>query len=162
MLTSKSARWAAIALVVAVALGIVLYPTDEKRVRAAAEAIVSAANGSSSELGQALDTYAVPDVSIDAAELAAPLSGRDAIVAAVAIASRAGHNLRFRVEGVDVTLDGNRARVTADLITTLRAEVPELRRPRHSVALFEKRNGTFRLVSAEIGAERQDQPEARP
>src|SRR6185369_9002069 len=120
MLTGNSARWAAIAVVIAVGLGAVLYPTDEKRVRAAAEAIVTAANGSSSELGRALDTYAVPNVTINATELAEPLSGRDAIVDAVQMASKLGQDLRFRVEGVDVTLDGNRASVTADLITTLR------------------------------------------
>jgi hypothetical protein len=162
MLTRKSARWAAIGLAVLVALGVMFYPTDEKRVREAADAIVSGANGSSAELARALDEYATPNVSIDAAELAEPLRGREAIVSAVAQATQLGANLRFRVEGVEVTLEGKRARVTADLITTLRAEVPELRRPRHSVALFEKQNGRFRLVSAEIGTERLDQPEARP
>jgi hypothetical protein len=162
MLSAKSTRWAGIGLGVAAALGVLFYPTDEKRVRAAAEAIVSAANGSSVELARALDAHAVPNVSVNAAELAEPLRGRAVIVDAVEKASVFGQNLRFRIEGVDVTVDGKRARVTADLITILRAEVPELRRPRHSVALFEKRDGSFRLVSAEIGAERQDLPEARP
>src|SRR6478735_8977978 len=147
MLSSKSTRWAIIALAIAVALGVMFYPTDEKRVRQAADAIVSAARA---------------DVSIDVAELAEPLRGRAAIVAAVAQASALGQNLRFRIEGVEVSIEGKRARLSADLITTLRAEVPELRRPRHSVALFEKQGDRFRLISAEIGAERLDQPEARP
>ena len=162
MLSSKSTRWAIIALAIAVALGVMFYPTDEKRVRQAADAIVSAANADSTELSRALDMYARADVSIDVAELAEPLRGRGAIVAAVAQASALGQNLRFRIEGVEVSIDGRRARLSADLITTLRAEVPELRRPRHSVALFEKQGDRFRLILAEIGAERLDQPEARP
>jgi hypothetical protein len=162
MAISKSARWAAIGVAAAIGLGAVFYPTDEKRVREAADAIVSGANGSSADLARALDEYAVPNVTVDVTELPEPLRGRDAIVAAVGRATALGQNLRFRAEGVEVALDGKRARLTADLMTTLRAEVPELRRPRHGVALFEKQNGRFRLVSAEIGSERLDQPEARP
>ncbi|HYP87127.1 MAG TPA: nuclear transport factor 2 family protein [Polyangiaceae bacterium] len=162
MLTGNSTRWLVIAAALLVALGVLFYPTDEKRVREAAEAIVSAANAGPGELARALDTYARRDVSIDVTELAEPLRGRDAIVAAVGQASQLGQHLHFRIEGVEISIEGNRARVSADLITTLRAEVPELRRPRHSTARFEKHDGKFRLVSAEIGAERLDQPEARP
>ena len=68
----------------------------------------------------------------------------------------------MRLEAVEVSLEGKRARVNADLLTTLRPELPELRRPRHAVALFEKRAGRYQLLSAEIGSERRDQPEARP
>lgn len=143
-------------------LGALLYPTDEKRVREAAEAIVTAANNSGSELQRALEQHASPDVSISISELPEAMTGRDAIVAKVRELDRAGQGLGFRLEGVEVSLEGRRARLNADLLTTLKPELPELRRPRPSVALFEKRGDRFRLLSAEIGAERVDQPEARP
>lgn len=162
MLSRPSTRLALLALAIALALGVVLYPTDEKRVKEAAEALASAANAGPRELAKALDTYAAPSVTLNVTELAEPLQGRAAIVEARQEVSELEQALRLRLENVEVTIDGKRARLNADLVTQLRAEVPELRRPRHSVALFEKRGGQFVLVSAEIGAERRDQPEARP
>ena len=125
-----------IGLAVVVAIGAVFYPTDEKRVREAADAIVSGANGTPADLARALEDYAAPNVSVDAAELGEPLRGRAAIVAAVGQATRFGADLRLRVEGIEVAIEGKRARLTGDLITTLRAEVPELRRPRPSSRCF--------------------------
>ena len=161
MLRSKTARLSLLGAVVALALGVVFYPTDEKRVRQAAEALVAAANDSPAALAQALDQYAVPNVTVSADELAEPLVGQAALLAAARQAAELGSKLHARVDAVEVTLEGQRARLNADLVTS-QAEVPELRRPRHSVLLFEKRSGAYRLVSAEIGAERRDQPEARP
>jgi hypothetical protein len=160
MLAKKPLRLVAIAVGVVLALALLLYPTDEKRVKEAAEAIVTAADADEAELARALETHASAGVSIDVSELSEPLTGREAIVAAVATARQLGQRPSFRIEGVEVAVEGQHARLNADVIT--RAEVPELRRPRHCVALFEKRAGRFRLVSAEIGAERRDQPEARP
>jgi len=77
-------------------------------------------------------------------------------------ADAAPRTLGARIEAVEVSTEGNRARLSADLITMPGPELPELRRPRRSVAIFEKRGGRYRLVSAEIGPERLDQPEARP
>jgi hypothetical protein len=162
MVAARSARFAGIALGVGSLLAVLFYPTDEKRVREAAEAIVKAANESPAELARALDTYATANVSVSAEELPAMLVGREALVAAATRAGVLGQRLRFRVEGAEVTVQGKQARLNADLITAAQAEVPELRRPRHSVALFEKTAGRFRLVSVEVGAERRDQPEARP
>jgi hypothetical protein len=162
MLAQKPLRLAVMALAVLLALGALLYPTDEKRVKEAAEALVTAANANPSELARALDTYASPGVSLQVSELPETLTGREALVAAVASASKFGQKLELRLESVEVTVEGKRARLNADLIGATRAEVPELRRPRHCVALFEKHAGHFRLVSAEVGAERRDQPEARP
>src|SRR5258707_2938482 len=161
LFAKRSLRWAVLAAAFAGLLAVWLYPTDEKRVKEAAEAIAAAANAGPTELARALDTYASPELSVSVSELPEPISGRDALVAAVAQANQLGEKLRFRIEAVEVTVSGNHARLNADLITALSAEVPELRRPRHSVALFEKRAGRFRLVSAEIGPERRDQPEAR-
>ena len=143
-------------------LGLMLFPTDEKRVKEAAEALVAAANRGGPELSNALETYAAPEVSFSVSELPEPLVGRAAVLAAVQQASALGQKLHLQVESVEVTIEGKRARLNADLITSQRPELPELRRPRHSVALFEKSGDKFRLVSAEIGAERLDQPEARP
>jgi hypothetical protein len=162
MLAGKSVRWVVIALGLGAALGVLFYPTDEKRVKEAAEALVAGANASSGELSRALETYASPQVSISVSELSEPLLGREGIVAAVTQANQLGAKLHFRVEAVEVSTEGNRARLSADLITMPGPELPELRRPRRSVALFEKRDGRYRLVSAEIGPERRDQPEARP
>lgn len=159
---SSKLRWIALSLGVVAILGVWLYPTDEKRVKAAAAALVTAANGSATELRSALDEHAVPSVRVSIAELTEPVEGRAALVEAVSQAKQLGPKLSLRLESVEVSVEGNRARVTADLITMLQPELPELRRPRPSVAQFEKRGGHFRLVSAEIGAERLDQPEARP
>lgn len=161
MLGSKAARMGVIGASVLVALGVAFYPTDEKRVRQVAEALVAGANQSPGALAQALDQYATPNVTVSADELPEPLVGPTAIVEAVRRAGQLGSKLRIRADAIEVTVEGKRARLTADLAAS-QAEVPELRRPRHSVLLFEKGAGGFRLVSAEIGAERLDQPEARP
>jgi len=162
MLARKSARSVAIGLGLAVALGVLFYPTDEKRVRAAAEALVAAANAGPAELSRALESYASPELSVSVSELPEPLTGRDGVAAAVGQLRQLEPSLHFRIEAVEVSTEGNRARVNADLITMPGPELPELRRPRRSVALFEKRGAGYRLVSAEIGPERRDQPEARP
>ncbi|HVY26818.1 MAG TPA: hypothetical protein VHB79_09710 [Polyangiaceae bacterium] len=161
MLGSKAARLAAIGAAVALALGVVFYPTDEKRVRQATEALVSAANEGPNALAQALDQYAAPNVTVSADELPEPLVGQAAIVEAARRVSQLGVQLRLHADAIEVRVEGKRARLTADLAAS-QAEVPELRRPRHSVLVFEKHAAGFRLLSAEIGAERQDLPEARP
>lgn len=155
-------RWAALGFALVSLLGVWLYPTDEKRVKAAAESIVAAANEGPAELSAALDEHALPGVRISVSELAEPLEGRTAVVEALTQAKQLARGLHFRVESVQVTVEGNRARLTADLITALQPELPELRRPRHATALFEKRGGGFRLATADVGSERLDQPEARP
>jgi SnoaL-like domain len=162
MLANKVVRLTVIGAGILLALVVLFYPTDEKRVKAAAEAIVTAANTGELELERALDEHASPDVSLEVPELPEPVRGPAAIAALVGQASRLGQKPSLRIEAVEVTVEGNRARLNADLLTTLRPELPELRRPRHAVALFEKRAGRFRLLSAEIGSERRDQPEARP
>jgi hypothetical protein len=161
MLRSQPARLSLLGIAAALALGVVFYPTDEKRVRHAAEALLAGANDSPAALAQALDQFAVPNVTVNVDELPAPLVGRAALVEAARQASQLGSKLHLRVDAVEVTVEGEHARLNADLAAS-QAEVPELRRPRHSVLLFERRAGSFRLVSAEIGAERRDQPEARP
>jgi hypothetical protein len=162
MSSKNPLRFGLIGLVVLASLVVLFYPTDEKRVRAAAEALVSAANGSEADLQRALDQYAAPGVSINVSDPAESLTGRAALLAAVRNANAMGLKLRLHLEAVEVSLSGNVARVNADLVTADRPEVPELRRPRRSVALFERRADGFRLLSAEIGPERRDQPEARP
>ncbi len=162
MLAKNATRLTLIVLSAVATLGVLFYPTDEKRVKEAAEAIASAANADTAELSRALEKYASPEVSITIAELPNPVVGRAALVALVNQAKGLGPRAHFQFDAVEVSIEGKHARVNADLITSLRPEVPELRRPRHSVALFEKSGDHFRLVSAEIGAERRDQPEARP
>jgi hypothetical protein len=161
MLGGKVARTAVIGAIVAVGLLVAFYPTDEKRVRQAAEALVSAANESPNALAQALDQYAAPNVTVSADELPEPFVGRAAIVDAARRANQLGVKLHLRADAIEVRVEGKRAQLTADLAAS-QAEVPELRRPRHSVLVFEKHAAGFRLLSAEIGAERLDQPEARP
>jgi SnoaL-like domain len=162
MLAKNAIRFTLIGLSGVATLGVLFYPTDEKRVKEAAEAIATAANGTQAELSRALETYASPDVSISVADLPGAVTGREAVVTAVRQASALGQKAHFHFEAVEVSIEGNHARVNADLIMAVHPEVPELRRPRHSVAIFEKSGDHFRLVSAEIGAERRDQPEARP
>jgi hypothetical protein len=162
MLAGKWLRFSVVALGLGLALGVLFYPTDEQRVKAAAEALISAANVSPSELSRALERYASPELSVSVSELPEPLLGREAIVLAARQASQLGTKLHFRIEAVEVSTEGSRARLSADLITMPGPELPELRRPRHSVASFEKHAGGYRLVSAEIGPERLDPPEARP
>jgi len=162
MRAKASLRLTLIGVGVLATLGVLFYPTDEKRVKDALDAIVAAANADDATLSRALQTYASPDVSISVAELAEPVSGRPALLTAVRAAQALGQKPTFHVEAVEVSVTGKHARLNADLIASVRPEVPELRRPRHSVALFEKSGDHFRLVSAEIGPERRDQPEARP
>ena len=162
MRAKASLRLTLIAFGILATLGVLFYPTDEKRVKEAAQALVAAANSDEAQLSRALLTYATAEVSISVAELPEPLTGRDGVLAAVRAARGLGQKLHFSVEALEVSVQGKHARLNADLLTSMRPEVPELRRPRHSVALFERFGDQFRLVSAEIGAERRDQPEARP
>jgi ketosteroid isomerase-like protein len=162
MRAKSSLRFTLIAVGLLATLGVVFYPTDEKRVKQAAEALIAAVNADDAQLSRALQTYATAEVSISVAELPDPVTGRDAVLAAVRAAHGLGQKLHFTVEAVEVSVEGKHARLNADLITSLRPELPELRRPRPSVALFEKSGDHFRLVSAEIGPEPRDQPEARP
>jgi hypothetical protein len=162
MSAKNAIRFTLIGLSALATLGVLFYPTDEKRVKEAAEAIATAANGSPAELSRALEMYASPDVSITVAELSQPVTGRAAVMALIRRAGASGSKPNFHFEAIEVSVEGKQARVNADLVTSLRPEVPELRRPRHSVALFEKSDGHFWLKSADIGAERRDQPEARP
>jgi hypothetical protein len=159
MLASKRLRFIVIALPGLFALSLLLYPTDESRVREAADALLSGANQGDAALAAALEKYAVPRVSVTVAELPEPLEGRESLVGAVTAARAFGQKPRFRADAVEVTVEGNRARVNADLVAALEQATIA---PRHAVALFEKHDGRFQLVSAEIGATRRDEPEARP
>jgi hypothetical protein len=159
MLASKPLRLAAILIPAALALLLLVYPTDEKRVREAADALLNGANQGDAALVSALARYTVPRVSVSVAELSTPLEGREALSAAVAQARAFGQGLRFRADAVEITVEGNRARLNADLVAALEQATIA---PRHAVAIFEKHDGRFQLVSAEIGATRRDEPEARP
>lgn len=162
MLDSKRVRLLLIGAAAAVALALLLYPSDEKRVREAADAIVSAANQDELELARALEQHAVADVSVLLSDFAEPLQGRAALVAAAARARAGGRKLRFRMETVEISVEGSNARLNADLVASLQLGLREMRQARHGVAVFQKIDGRFQLVSAEVGAERHDQPEARP
>ena len=109
------ARWATLGGVLALVLGVWLFPTEEKRVKAAAEAIVEAANQSPAALGAALDEHALPGVRIHIAELPDAVEGRAAVVSALSQAEQFAQKLHFRVESVEVTVEGNRARLSACL-----------------------------------------------
>jgi hypothetical protein len=162
MLTAKHLRLIAIGLVALLALVLLLYPSDEKRVREAADAIVKAANQGAVELTRALDEHAVEHVSVSVSDLPERLEGRAALVAAAERARINGQKLRFRMEAVEINVQGSHARLNAELVASLQLGLREMRQARHGVALFEKIDGRFRLVSAEVGSERHDQPEARP
>ena len=159
MLASKRLRLALILIPAALAFVMLVYPTDEKRVREATDALLNGANQGDTALASALQLYTVPQVSVSVAELPDPLQGREALLGAVTRARAFGQKLRFRADAVEITIEGNRARVNADLVAALEQATIA---PRHAVAMFEKRDGRFQLVSAEIGATRRDEPEARP
>lgn len=161
-MSSKRMRLLVIGLVAALALGLLLYPSDEKKVREAAEAIVEGANQGPVELARALEQYAVEDVSVTVADLPDTLEGRAALVAAASRAQVGGRKLRFRMETVEVSVEGSHARLNADMVASLQLGLRDMRQARHGVAMFQKLDGRFQLVSAEVGKERHDQPEARP
>ncbi|HEY6077392.1 MAG TPA: nuclear transport factor 2 family protein [Polyangiaceae bacterium] len=162
MLASRNVRLGLIALAVLAALGLLLYPTDEKRVREAAEALIAAANESEVDLAAALEKHAVADVSVSISDYPEALQGRAALVRAAARARVGGQKLRFRMETVEISVEGSHARLNADLVASLQLGLREMKQARHGVALFQKLDGRFQLVSAEVGSERHDQPEARP
>src|SRR6188768_2031955 len=85
--TMASASWsrrAVLGIALAGALVAWLYPTDEKRVKAAAEAIVAGANEGPRALSLALEEHALPSVRLSVSELAEPLEGKSALVEALA------------------------------------------------------------------------------
>ncbi len=156
---SQLVRVSLVVAAAAAALTLLLYPTDEKRVREAVEALIAGANEGGATLDQALLDYAVPHVSVNVAELPAPLKGRAAVSSAVERARAFGVAQRFRAEAIEVTVEGTRARVNADVVPALaQASIA----PRHTVATFQAQEGRFLLVSAEVGPTRRDEPEERP
>jgi hypothetical protein len=159
MLVSKPLRLALILIPAGLALLMLVYPTDEKRVREAADALLAGANQGDAALAAALRLYAVPQVSVSVAELAEPLQGREALLGAATQARAFGQKLSLRADAVEITVEGNRARVNADLVAAFEQATIA---PRHAVAMFEKHDGRFQLISAEIGAIRRDEPEERP
>lgn len=161
-MSAKQIRLVIIGAVLAAALAVLFWPTDEKRVREAAEAIVKAANQDPVELARALDQYAVENVTVTVDGLSETLEGRAALVGAASRAQVGGRKLRFRMETVEISVEGGHARLNADMVASLQLGLRDMRQARHGVAMFEKVDGRFQLVSAEIGAERHDQPEARP
>jgi hypothetical protein len=161
-MSSKRVRLLVIGLVAALALGLLLYPSDEDKVREAAEAIVEAANQGPLELARALEHYAVEQVVVTIADLPEPLEGRAALVGAASRAEVGGRKLRFRMETVEISVEGSHARLNADMVASLQIGLRDMRQARHGVAMFQKIDGRFQLVSAEVGSERRDQPEARP
>jgi hypothetical protein len=144
----------AFALVVALVLGVWLHRSDEEQVREVADAIVAAANQDLVELSRALEEHAVEDVSVTVSDLPEPLVGRAALVAAAGRSAAGGRKLEFRLQRVDITVEGTNARLTADFVAALNLGLRGISRTRSGVALFQKIDGRFRLVSAEVGGER--------
>jgi hypothetical protein len=142
------------ALLVAVVLGVWLHRSDEERVRAAADAIVEAANQGPVELTRALDEHATENVSVMVSDLPEPLVGRAAIVAAASRTAAMGRKLSFRLQRVEISVEGSNARLSADFVATMQLGLRGLSRSRSGAALFQKIDGRFQLVSAEVGGER--------
>lgn len=143
-----------IASVVGLFVGLWLHESDEEKVRAAVDAIVEGANQGPFELTRALEKHAIEDVTVTVTDLPAPLVGRGAIVAAASGRGVPGGKLSFRTQKVDVVVEGSSARVNADLVATLQLGLRGMSRTRSGVALFEKVDGRFLMVSAEAGSER--------
>jgi SnoaL-like domain len=142
------------ALLAALVVGLWLHQSDEEQVREAADAIVDAANEDPSALSRALEQHATEDVSVTVSDLPEPLVGRNAIVAAAARTSVQGRKLSFRLQGVEVLVEGSSARLNAQFVATLQLGLRGMSRSRSGAALFQKIDGRFRLVSAEVGGER--------
>lgn len=142
-----------VGLVVALVVGMWVHRSDEEQVRDAAVAIVKAANQDSFELTRALEEHATEGVSVNVSDLAEPLVGRPALVAAAARTPIGGRKLSFRMQAVEISVEGSNARVNAQFVATLQLGLRNISRTRRGVAMFEKIEGRFRLVSAEIGGE---------
>ena len=153
-MTPRRIGLAVAAVVVAILLGVWLHRSDEERVRDAADAIVKGANLGPVELQQALEEHATENVTITVADLPEPLVGRGAIVAAASRTTATGQKLSFRIQHVEVSVQGGNARINADFVATLQLGLRGLSRSRSGVGLFQKIDGRFQLVSAEIGGER--------
>lgn len=142
------------AVAVALVIGLWLHRSDEERVRAAAEAIVEAANQGPVELTRALEEHATENVSVTVSDLPEPLVGRAAIVAAASRTAAMGRKLSFRLQGVEVSVEGSNARLNADFVATMQLGLRGSSSSRSGAALFQKLDGRFQLVSAEVGGER--------
>lgn len=143
-----------VGLVVALVVGLWLHRSDEEKVRDAAEAIVKGANADTLELTRALEQHATPEVTVSVSDLPEPLVGRAALVAAAGRTPVTGRKLSFRMQTVEITVEGSNARLNATFVATLQLGLRGISRERSGVALFQKLDGRFQLVSAEIGAER--------
>jgi hypothetical protein len=141
-------------LIAALVVGLWLHRSDEEQVRDAAEAIVKAANQDTVELTRALEQHAIEEVSVTVSDLPEPLVGRSAVVAAAARTAVAGRKLSFRLQAMEISVEGTNARLNADFVATLQLGLRGMSRSRRGVAIFQKINGRFRLMSAEIGEER--------
>ncbi|RYZ07436.1 MAG: hypothetical protein EOO73_12350 [Myxococcales bacterium] len=153
-MTPRRIALVAAALLATVLLGSWLYRSDEELVRAAADAIVEGANQGPLELTRALEEHATDRVTITVSDLPEPLVGRAAIVAAASRTATMGRKLSFRLQHVEVSVEGGHARLNAELVATLQLGLRGFSSARSGVGLFEKLDGRFRLTSAEVGGER--------
>lgn len=142
-------------MVAAIVIGVWLHRSDEERVREAAEAIVEGANQGPVELTRALEEHAADNVTVTVSDLPEPLVGRAALVGAASRTAAGGRKLSFRMQRPEITVQGSNARLNAELVATLQLGLRGLSRSRSGVALFQKVDGKFRLVSAEVGGERE-------
>lgn len=143
-----------VSLVAALGIGLWLHRSAEEQVRDAAETIVAAANQDSLELTRALEQHATAEVTVTVSDLPEPLVGRAALVAAASRTPVTGRKISFRMQAVEITVEGSNARLNANFVATLQLGLRGISRERSGVAVFQKLDGRFQLVSAEIGSER--------
>jgi ketosteroid isomerase-like protein len=155
-----------VALVGVLLLGYELLPRDEPR-------IMSLLNGLCAKLNQtrdaatlaafqsALRAALLPEVLVRAPELGQDLSGPDA----VSERSRellSGPPLSVSLSDTEVHVSGALARVTANLIATLRGSGEQQRDLRFTEVRLRKSGGEWRIEAVVIDPVRPAEPEARP
>ena len=147
-------------------LGYELVPRDERRISGLLADICSQLNltrdaGSLSELQAMLRAKLEPRASLESVELGQEVSGAESI-AARASELLTSAPLSFALTDVEVRVSGALARVTANLLVTVRGSGEQHRDLRFTRINLRKSAGAWRVEAIVVEPVRNAEPEARP
>ena len=149
-------------------VGYELWPRDETRIASLLNGLCAQCNeirdpGSLARLKDSLNTALLPTASARVTELGIDAEGREQITGYVAgELLSAGAPLFFSLNGMDVHVSGNLARVDLDLLVMPHGSGEQRRDLRHTRVRLRKIAADWRIEAIEIDRVAESQPEARP
>jgi hypothetical protein len=149
-----------------VLIGLQFVPTDTRRITSLLNGLCADLNqtrdaATLAQLDSALRGALAPQVLVNAPEVGESAHGPDAVV----VWSRdllTGAPLSFSLSDTEVQVQADTARVTTNLLATVRGSGEQHRDLRYAVVDLQKAAGNWRITQVIVDPVRPAQPEARP